>query len=78
MNSPNPFIQGPAVPTKGAPLIPAATVGAGTGGTLAAIIIYLLSLKGIFLPAGTEAFIGGLLASIGAHLPKIFQLRTGP
>jgi hypothetical protein len=58
------------------PMISAATVGAGTAGTLASLVIYFLSLKGIVLPAGIGAGIASLFAAIGSHLPKIFQLRA--
>lgn len=67
MSTPNPVKS---------PVLPAATVGAGAAGGLAAVVIYLLGLKGINFPAGAEAGIAALFAAIGAHLPKIFQIRA--
>jgi hypothetical protein len=65
----------PIPPVKKA-LIPASTLGAGTAGSIAAGIIYLLGLKGITFPAGAEAALAAFFTTLGAHLTKIFQLRA--
>jgi len=46
------------------------TTASGIGGAIAAIVIWGLSLKGIFLPAGLEALLGGLTAAVAGYLPK--------
>jgi len=46
------------------------TIGSGVGGALAALVIWGLSLKGIFLPAGLEALVAGLTSAIAGYLPN--------
>lgn len=57
------------VSTPGA--VPSGSTMASTaGGALVALIIYGLSLKGITIPAGVEALLGGLGAALSGYLPK--------
>jgi hypothetical protein len=50
---------------------PSASTGAsGIGASVAAIVIYLLSLKGITFPAGLEAAIAGVFTTVAGYLPR--------
>lgn len=40
------------------------------GGSIASIIVWLLSLKGVFLPAGLEAAVATLVAALAGYIPK--------
>jgi uncharacterized membrane protein YccC len=61
----------PVTPPPPVGLAPSAsTVGTGVGVTVASVIIYLLGLKGIFLPAGSEALIAGFVGMLAGYLPK--------
>lgn len=70
MSTPNP------VPPVGIPPIPVAgyAPSASTnltiiGGCVTAIIVWGLSAKGIFLPAGIEAALATLIAALAGYLP---------
>lgn len=63
MNTPLPVNPAPgAVPS-------ASTTATGIGGAIATLIIYGLSLKGINLPAGAEAAVAVLVATIAGYIP---------
>ena len=67
MSTPDP--TPPAAPQSG--FTPSASTGAsGIGASIAAVVIYLLSLKGITFPAGAEALIAGLFTTLAGYLPN--------
>jgi hypothetical protein len=66
MSTPDPT---PAPQPSG--LTPSASTGAsGIGASIAAVVIYLLSLKGITFPAGMEALIAGIFTTVAGYLPN--------
>ena len=66
MSTENPTPNGPP-----SGFTPSASTGAsGIGASVAAIVIYLLSLKGITFPAGLEAAIAGLFTTLAGYIPK--------
>jgi hypothetical protein len=64
VNSPDPV----STPSSAVPS--ASTTASGVGGAVVAIIIYVLSLKGITIPPGVEALLGGLAATLSGYLPQ--------
>lgn len=70
MNSPDPV----SPPSSAAPS--GSTVASGVGGSIVAIAIYLLSLKGITIPPGLEALLGALGAALSGYLPKSGRITT--
>jgi hypothetical protein len=70
MSTPDPTPQ-PAPAAQPSGFTPSASTGAsGVGASLAAVVIYLLSLKGITFPAGMEALIAGLFTAFAGYLPR--------
>ena len=61
MNAPNPVPTG-VVPSN-------STTASAAGGSLAAIIIYILSFKGITFPAGMEAALAVVISTLAGYLP---------
>jgi len=53
------------------------TNASGAGAFVSVIIIYILSLKGIFLPAGVESAVTGLLTVLAGYIPKSGRRHDG-
>lgn len=65
----------PTTPTPNDPnnpgLAPSNSTSASVvGGALATLVIYVLSFKGITLPAGAESAVAVLITALAGYLPK--------
>lgn len=68
MSTPNPVPPPPPSPPGLAPS--GSTNGTAVAGSVAAIIMYILSRYGITFPAGLESEIAILVAALGGYIPK--------
>jgi len=63
-----PPVEAPSTPPPG--LSPSnSTTATGAAGALAALTVFILGQKGITFPAGMEAAIAVIFATIGGYLP---------
>jgi hypothetical protein len=54
----------------------ASTMASGLGGAVAVILVYVLSLKGIFLPAGVEAAVAWVVSTVAGYIPRAGRLHS--
>ncbi len=64
MNSPNPTLS----PTPGG-MPSGSTIASGIGGSVAAVVIFILGQFGITLPAGVEAGLAIVVSTLAGYLP---------